>query len=200
MFCKNCGIELDENAEFCAQCDKKISEESSVEKTVVITRKKWLIPVLTLALMVAIIFVLLKTSGINSSPEKVAAAIVKSEYEVDVKIMIKCMPDFVVKELAVDNGLSENASRKEVIKAIQEDYRAVTPQNVEIISTQIAGEGTTEEYTIFRELFDYLTDKEYDSIEKIAKVDVECTVDGDDVSIQVTCIKMDNKWYFLRNL
>lgn len=150
--------------------------------------------------MVAIIFVLLKTSGINSSPEKVAAAIVKSEYEVDVKIMIKCMPDFVVKELAVDNGLSENASRKEVIKAIQEDYRAVTPQNVEIISTQIAGEGTTEEYTIFRELFDYLTDKEYDSIEKIAKVDVECTVDGDDVSIQVTCIKMDNKWYFLRNL
>lgn len=36
MFCKNCGIELDENAEFCAQCDKKLAKSQ-------VLKKQWLL-------------------------------------------------------------------------------------------------------------------------------------------------------------
>ncbi len=200
MFCKNCGTELDLNAAFCPQCGKSVSDNQAVKKTIVISTKKFLAPVVALILIISIALLLIKPSNVNSSPEKVAVATIKSEYEADVKTMIDCFPEFVVKELAVKNGLSMNASRKDVVKEIQKAYRGAETKKVEIISTKVVGEGTTEDYTIFRELFDYLTDEVYDSIEKIAKVEVEYDVGDYQKTIKMTCIKIDNKWYYLRGL
>lgn len=49
----------------------------------------------------------------------------------------------------------------------------------------------------FRELYDYMSDQEYDTISEVARVTVGFTLDGDDKSVEVICIKMKNKWYYL---
>lgn len=196
MFCKSCGTELNDTAEFCSQCGKKVG---GTQITVKINKKSlFTIAVVILAAIIGLVFV--TNNNINASPEKLAAAVIKSEYEIDIKTMMKCFPDFAIREIAVDEGLSENASRSEVAKKVQESYRYETPLKVEIIDTEIVGEFDISEYTIYRELYDYMTDNDYDMITEVAQVKVEFTVDGDEESVQVTCIKMKNKWYFLRGL
>ena len=200
MFCKNCGTELTENAEFCTHCGKKINEEQNVTKATVIINKNWLLPVFAIVLVSLLAFILFKPSRINSSPEKVAAATVESEYEVDIDTMMECFPDFIIKELAADAGLPEGSKRSAVAEEIKKDYRYTKPQEVEIMSTEIVNVYTTDEYTIFRELYDYLTDEEYRLITSIAKVNVNFKVDAEEKSIVLTCIEMDDEWYFLRGL
>lgn len=198
MFCRKCGTELNEKADFCTQCGLKIGD-SHIHKKVIIPKRNSLIFLVLVILAIIITLTLVKTNSVNSSPEKVAAATIKSEYEIDIGTMMKCFPDFTIREIAVDEGLSENASRSEVIKEVKEDYRYETSQKVEIVSSQLMEEYDISDYTIFRELYDCMTDKEYDLITKVAKVNVEFIVDGEENSIQITCIKMKNKWYFLRN-
>ncbi len=196
MFCKSCGAELNDTAEFCSQCGKKVG---GTQITVKINKKSLVaIAVVILTAIIGLVFV--TNNNINASPEKLAAAVIKSEYEIDIKTMMKCFPDFAIREIAVDEGLSENASRSEVVKKVQESYRYETPRKVEIVDAEIVGEFDISEYTIYRELYDYMTDKDYDMITEVAQVKVEFTVDGDEGSVQVTCIKMKNKWYFLRGL
>lgn len=198
MFCKNCGAQLNEKADFCPQCGLKIGDLHT-HKKIIIPKRNGLISVVVVILAIIITLTFVKTNSVNSSPEKVAAATIKSEYEIDIKTMMKCIPNFTIREIAVDEGLSENASRSDVIKKVKEDYRYETSQKVEIVSSQLMEEYDINDYTIFRELYDYMTDKEYDLITKVAKVNVEFIVDGEENSIQLTCIKMKNKWYFLRN-
>lgn len=195
MFCKNCKAELNENTDFCSQCEIEINE-TPVHKVIVPKRKRIIISAIII-LVVAISLVCIKTYDVNSSPEKVAAATIKSEYEVDIKTMMKCFPDFSIREIAVDEGLAENAHRSDVIKEVEADYRHKTPQKVEITSTELIGEYDISDYTIFRELYAYMTDKEYDLITRVAKVNVGFNLDDKENSIQITCIKMKNKWYLL---
>lgn len=197
MFCKNCGTELNEAVGFCPQCGLK-AEGTHINKKITVPRGKGLLAVVGVILVV-IIALIYSANRVNSSPEKVAVAAVKSEYEINIKTMMKCFPEFTIREIAVDEGLSANASRNDVIKAVKEAYRYQTPQKVDIISTELVAEYDIEDYTIFRELFDYMTDEDYDLITKVAKVDVEFMVDGESGSVRVTCIKMKNKWYLLRN-
>lgn len=198
MFCKNCGIELNEKTAFCPQCGLK-TEDSHINKKITVKKGKGILAIAIVILVVIVASIWLKPNSVNASPEKVAAAVIKSEYEVDIKTMMKCFPDFTIREIAVDEGLSENASRSDVMKKVKENYRYETPQKVDIISNELVGEYDISDYTIFRELYDYMTDNEYNLITKVAKVDVEFTVDGEEDSIQITCIKMKNKWYFLRD-
>ena len=199
MFCRNCGAELDEQAQFCHQCGVK-SGETKTNIKIKLPPKKNLIIIAAAILAVVIGVLCINPSTVNSSPEKVAAATIKSEYEADIKTMMKCFPEFTIKEIAVENGLSPDASRSEVAKKVEQDYSHTTPRKVEIISTEIVGEYDISQYTIYRELHDYMTDKDYDSISKIAKVNVEFVFDGNREEMQLTCIQMKNKWYFLRNL
>lgn len=198
MFCRNCGTELNEKADFCTQCGLKIGD-SHIHKKIIIPKRNGLISVVVVILTIIITLTFIKTNNVNSSPEKVAVATIKSEYEIDIETMIKCFPDFTIREIAVDVGLSPDANRSEVIKEVKEDYRYETSQKVEIVSSQLMEEYDIGDYTVFRELYNYMTDKEYNLITKVAKVNVEFIVDGEEISIQMTCIKMKNKWYFLRN-
>ena len=199
MYCKNCGTELNEQAEFCSHCGVKAGE-SKVSIKIKMSPKKNLLAIVAAVLIVVIGVLCISAKGVNSSPEKVAAATVKSEYEADIKTMMKCFPSFTIKEIAVDKGLSMDASVSQVIKKVEEDYRYTTPQKVKIINTELVKEYNTSEYTIYRELHDYMTDKDYEAISSVAKVNVYFTVDGEEENKQLTCIKMKNKWYFLRNI
>ena len=199
MFCTNCGKELNEQAQFCPYCGVKAGESKANIKINILTKKN-IIAIVAVVLVVAVGVLCIGANGVNSSPEKVAAATVKSEYEADIKTMMKCFPNFTIKEIAVDEGLSMDASVSQVIKKVEEDYRYTTPQEVEIIKTELVGEYDISEYTIYRELHDYMTDKDYDLISSVAVVNVYFTVDGEEENEQLTCIKMKNKWYFLRNI
>lgn len=198
MFCKNCGIELNENAEFCSQCGKKV-EESHTNKKIIVKNRKTIVAVAMIVLVAIIASIWIKSNNVNSSPEKVAAAVIKSEYEIDINTMIKCFPDFTIREIAVEEGLSETASRSEVIKKVKESYRYETPLKVNIICSELEGKYDVSNYTFFREIYEYMTNNEYKSITEVAEVSVDYFIDGEKESTQITCIKMKNKWYFLRD-
>ena len=196
MFCKNCGAELNETSEFCRECGTKIGEQKADKKSPVGNRKHFY--AMIVAVLALIVFFCVRNNSVNSSPEKVAAATLKSEYEADIKTMMKCFPEFTIREIAAEESLPADASRNEVANIVKRNYRYETPQKVKIIETELVKEYDISEYTIFRELYDYMTDDDYASITKVAKVNVRFTVDNEEDSIQMTCIKMKNKWYFLR--
>lgn len=207
MFCVKCGQEIVEGSQYCTNCGQPVNGGSTApnQEAVLATQnvkankgksKFWLA---FLAVVVVIIaFVFIRASDVNSSPEKVAIAVVESEYEVDIDKMVKCVPDFIIREWAVRYDLSENASRNEVAKEIKEDYRYEEPAKVKNIRAEVTDVYDIEDYIIFRELYDYMSDQEYDSISEVARVTVEFTLDGDDESVEVICIKMKNKWYYLK--
>lgn len=199
MFCKNCGIELQEGVKFCPECGTDVNAVAKKKINITVKNKKIL--VIFSVILAAIIFLIcINANGVNSSPEKVAAAIVKSEYEIDIDTMLKCFPDFTLKDIAVDEGLPSDASYNEIKNAVKKAYRYETPYKVKIVNVEEIGSYDISEYTIFRERYDFMTDSEYSSITKIAKVKVEFYVDGEADSETITCIKMKGKWYYLRIL
>lgn len=197
MFCRKCGAEINETARFCVQCGAEVQPLPAKKKGF---NKKYLFAVLAALLAIIVVVVCVKRNDVNASPEKVAVATVKSEYEADIKTMMKCFPGFTLKDIAVEEGLPVNASRKEIIKAVEENYRYEKPQKVVILKAEVVGEFDTEEYTIYRELFDNMTDRDYASITSVALVEVDYMVDGDKKSSKMPCIEMNKKWYFLRQI
>lgn len=196
MFCPNCGSEMSDAAAFCANCGHAYGAEvdapkQKVNKKIVI----WLLPV---AVLLVALFCLFANNGVNKSAESVAIAALESEYEVDIDKMMKVFPEFTIRELAAEYGLSPNATRKEVGNEIRKEYRYTTPADIEFLDATVTAEYDISKYTIFRELYDYMTDEDYDMITHVAKVEVRFRMDGDKESVTVTCIKMKNKWYLLR--
>lgn len=207
MFCVKCGKEIAEGTQYCTNCGQAVNGErtASNQEAVLATKNtktnkgKGIILLAVLAVVAVVLaFVFIRASDVNSSPEKVAIAVVESEYEVDIEKMVKCVPDFTIREWAVRYGLSKNASRSEVVKEIKEDYRYEEPEKLKNIRAEVIDRYDIEDYIIFRELFDYMSDQDYDAISEVARVRVEFTLDGDDESVEVICIKMKNKWYYLK--
>lgn len=196
MFCPNCGSEMNDAATACSNCGYSQSDEvTSKERNAKRKNVKWLL--LIAALVVAAIC-LFTNAGINKSAENVAIAAVESEYEADIDKMVKVFPDFTIRELAADYGLSIDATRQQVANEIKRDYRFETPADIKIIDATVTREYDISEYTIFRESYDYMSEKDYDMISHVAKVEVRFYLDGEENSVTVTCIKMKNKWYLLR--
>lgn len=196
MFCPNCGSEMNDTVAACSNCGySRSNEAASKERNAKRKNVKWLL--LTAALVVVAICLFANT-GINKSAENVAIAAVESEYEVDIDKMVKVFPDFTIRELAADYGLSIDATRQQVANEIKKDYRFETPADIKIIDATVTREYNISEYTIFRELYDYMSEKDYDMISHVAKVEVRFYLDGEENSVTVTCIKMKNRWYLLR--
>ena len=73
MFCKYCGNKLEDNAKFCNQCGKKqddvqrtVNTENPEEKPKKLSKKTWII-IAGIVLMIAIIFVAVKSGNHNSN-------------------------------------------------------------------------------------------------------------------------------------
>lgn len=201
MFCAKCGAELPNDAKFCKGCGERthINQEEKAASVLngIKPNMKWII-IAAAAVLVVVFLLIFGGNGVNSSPESVAIATIKSEYEADTDTMVEVFPEFLVKQIAVENGLTKNASRGDLADALEEAYRRKTPKQVEILSTERVGEYTTDRYIIFRELYDYMTDEDYDDITKVVKVKVKFTVNGDTDSITLPCIEMNGDWYYLR--
>ena len=212
MFCKKCGKELKGNAKFCTECGEKINSvndsiSTSISGVVSDSGKKSTylkvkigILILSMILAVVIVVMCISSNSINSSPESLAIAVVESEYEIDIDKMVKCFPDFTLRALAKEYGLSKKANRSEIVEAIEEDYRKEKPIAIEIIGAKVVSVQETDDknFVLFRELYDHMTDEEYESITKVANVEVEIFKDGKKKTIALKTIEIDGDWYLLR--
>lgn len=192
MFCEFCGKEISNENGQCPYCSTSVSSKTIIKKNF-----KFLLPVLLFILALAAVL-LFNANSINSSPEKVAIAAVESEYEADVDKMIKCFPDFMIKEIAYDCGLSPNASKKKVVSSLKEDYRYASVNKVSNANATVIAECDAEDYILYKEMYAYMTDNDMDAIKKVARVEVSFVVDGDNKCVDLICIEMNNKWYFLK--
>lgn len=194
MYCKECGKEVSLNSKFCPECG---AEQEKVGLSFSFTYGKAGLAVLAVLILVAVIIVLAaQTNGVNSSPEKLAAATVESEYEVDIDKMVKCFPEFTLHEFAEDYGLPENAGPKKIADKIKEGYRNVEPVKVKITDSTLIGSYNKED-CIFPEMYDGMTREVYDSITDMARVRVEFELDGEAEQVSITCIEIKGKWYLL---
>lgn len=193
MFCEKCGQEMKETDLFCVNCGSRTEKRAGVG-----VNKKYIAVIFAVVVVVAVIVGISNISNVNASPEKVAEAAVISEYEIDIDLMIKCFPDFTIRELALDYGLSPNAGRSEVKRAIKEAYRYEKAYTVSNIKTELLSCYDIEEITFLKELYDDMTNEEYEAITQIATVKVSYQVDGENESTQLTCVEIKGKWYLLR--
>lgn len=197
MYCPNCGNEISDADAFCQSCGYSVEIGSKAKKQIAFNKKSIFI-LLGIIAVVVLIFMVWQTNSVNASPENVAIAVVTSEYEADIDLMIKCFPDFTIRELAWEYGLPSNASRSDVKKELKKEYRYTESYKVSNAKAEVLGIYSMDEITIYRELYDDMTDEEYEKITAIAKVKVTFRVDGEAEDVQLTCIKMKGKWYLLR--
>lgn len=200
MFCSKCGVQFEQETNFCPNCgvNLKSDTQSKAKKQISINKKTLFLIVAAVA--IGLVFLIAGNIGVNSSPEKVAIAAVESEYEIDIDKMIKVFPEFTLRELADDYGLSFNASRNDIANEIKKDYRYVSPEEVHIIEAEVIEEYSLEEFLRYDDFYnDYMTDTDFEGISDIAVVDVYFTVDGDEERVQVDCIKIKGKWYLMRD-
>ena len=223
MFCGKCGKELYGRVEFCPNCGTKINsnESNNIEnnndnsnsynynnsdnhnhvsnrKKSSYLKNKLAISLIFLILAGVIVVVCVNYNSVNSSPEKLAIAVVESEYEIDIDKMVKCFPDFTIRAIAEKYGLSKDANLSKVVEAMKKAYQKEIPMQVEIIKTEIVDEYNSGEYILYRSLYDPMTDEEYQSITKIAKVKVELFLNGEETSITILSVEIDGDWYLLR--
>lgn len=198
MYCRNCGTELADTAAFCLQCGAPMA----VTQPVVAKDKKklgLLLSGIAAAVLVAVLLLCLLTgSSANATPESVAIAVVTSEYEKDADLMVECLADFTVKEIAVEEGLPSGAGRDAVVDALAAKYRYAEPTPVEILSTEVTLLQEKGEFIIFRELYDFMTKEDAESITKLARVKVTFIADGDQRWMELPCVEIDGNWYYLR--
>lgn len=197
MYCINCGKEIGDDAAFCQSCG--CSAEARMKgKKLIAFNKKSIVIILGVIAAVILIFKVCQANSVNASAKNVAIAAVTSEYEVDVDLMVKCFPDFTIRELAWEYGLPTGASRSEVKQKIKEAYRFTEPSTLSDVKAEVIGIYSMDEITFLRELYDDMTDEEYKGITEIAKVKVTFRIDEETEDVHVTCIKIKSKWYLLR--
>ena len=197
MFCKKCGNELGDEALFCPECGTNVDDNEKKKKNFTLSTKKAIIVAVSFILIICVCIVIVVVNSVNFSPENVAVAVLTSEYEVDIDTMMKCFPEFTLREIADDCDLPTDASVREISNAVKKDYRFETPQEVKIISVKEIAKFDISEYDLDRE--EFMTYSEYVSIKKISVVEIDFFVDGERDTVEVTCIKMKGKWYFLRD-
>lgn len=197
MYCVNCGKEVGNVGDFCPNCGSVVGTGEKKKEKVSLNIKS-VVVILSVIAVVALIFKIYHANDVNASPENVAEAAVISEYEADIDLMVKCFPDFTIRELALEYGLSPSASRSEVKNKIKEEYRYADSCTVSDVKTEVLNLYSIDEVTFFKELYDNMTDEEYEAITEVAKVKVAFRVDGEDEDAQATCVKIKGKWYLLR--
>lgn len=198
MYCVNCGKDISDADAFCPSCGSNV-KTGLKRKKVTSFNKKSLVIILCIIAVVALILKLNQVNDVNASPENVAKAAVISEYEADIDLMVKCFPNFTIRELALEYGLAPNASRSEVKNEIKKEYRYSESYAVSNVKTEVIQIYDIDEFTFIEELYDDITDEEFEEITKIAKVKVTFEVDGESENVQATCVKIKGKWYLLRS-
>ncbi len=177
-------------------------QKKQLDKVKVIKIAKIIIPVLVVVLVLAVICSLISNSGVNSSPEKVAVAVVESIYSEDYEKMVYCFADYMISDFAERYGMSSDTSREDLIKNIrsyeaEHDDSEETKQKIKITGTEIIDISSIEDSIIYYDY--YYEDMSYSvlsSIEQVAEIEVHFWVEGEEECHQVICIEIDGKWYF----
>lgn len=149
-------------------------------------------------LAVVLLIVFLGNSVGFSSPEAAAKAVVTATATRDVKAVLNCVPDFMVRELAVESGLGIDASRSAIAKVANALMPKEESDEIKILSAEVTDSIDPDDYyRLHNSYYEYLYDEEREEITDVVLVEVSFLYDGDETSTEVICIKMDGVWYVI---
>ncbi len=203
MYCKNCGALLEDNVKFCSNCGTQLDvTKKQFDKTNITKIAKIAIPILAVVVVITIVASLIGNGGVNSSPEKVAAAAVESIYLEDYEKMIECFADYMVSDYAERYGLSPDASRKDLVRYMEDQASEYensddSKQKIKITDIETIDISILQDSVIYDDY--YYEDMSYSvlsTIEQVAEIEVHFLIEGEEEWHQVICIEIDGKWYF----
>ena len=212
MICPNCGIEKKtENAAFCVHCGHPFVKSSETMKKK--AKGKWAVLVAVVIAVIGIIVAFAvprdesgssdNEDNIHKSAKKVAIAGFEAEYEGKAEDLIEAYPDFEIRHLAWSIlHIPEDSSKKEIVKALKEYFRYEDTYKIKILDAEVVSEWNVEDNPVYLDLFDE-TEEEYEQMQKLAKVEItfeESEEDGWERTVEVLCVKMNKKWYYLCEL
>lgn len=197
MFCSNCGMEVNVGDEICPGCghsivggaDSKVAspKKKSRKRLIIVALVAGILAVALAAFVVLPLFQQDDAVGYATPEDAVNAYLQGDGYE-----KVKCLPDFMVRYWAEEHGLSKNASRRQVARAV---YGKDSESSIHYTIDR-TGKGTPEGIGIDLEMYD-LTEEERSSIQDAALVFVLQDNDGIKLEIAYRCIRMNDKWYVL---
>ena len=147
--------------------------------------------------LVVILIIVLGGNGIGfSSATDAAEGYLQAYASHDIEALMDCVPDFMIRDLAVEVGLDENASRSDVAKRAKIMMPSSGKTDIKIIAAMIEEFGSPDDYRILNNsYFDYLYPEDRAKITEVAIVEVVFMYEGDQETAEIMCIKMDGKWY-----
>ena len=147
------------------------------------------------AILAIVLILVFGGSGGFSSATDAAEAFITAYGNRDIEGILNCVPDFMIRELAVEAGLDEDAPRSDIIK-MAKAMGVIKENNTKILSSRIEERGKPEEYSrLNNSYYDYLYPEDRAKITEVAIVEVTFMYDGDEEEAEVVCIKMDGRWY-----
>ncbi len=202
MYCMKCGADIGDVGKFCPVCGTDQSKPIKNVKKITISPKIGILAACVVVAVIAIIVVLsVMGNSVNKTPESVAVAFVESQFSYDIEKLIQCVPDCQVRRLKGQYGLSDDATNKQLVEAVNREienyYTDEESTKIEVLSSTVTGNGNLRDL-----LWDYygMTRAEYDTITQMVVVEVECLIKEEseyDQTFIVTCIEIDDKWYAL---
>ena len=138
-----------------------------------------------------------------SSSVKVAKAYVKAYASRDASDLLDTLPEFMWDVYADQCDLEEGYTRKELVKAMEEEVDEDDIINIKIKSAEKSEDYDDDEV---EEILEQLADVykfDTDDIQKAEIIALECEYkDGDETeedSAEVLCVKIDGSWYAITN-
>lgn len=204
MICKKCGQMIEDNVTFCPACGNKVETTEQIlhEGSKQSKPKKHLMLVVVLVSVAVLIAILTNVIGIHSSATKIAETLIESQLELDFDKEVKCYPDFILREMADEYELDLDATKSEIAEARKKDYRYASRTDVETITAKIIKTyDDPNDCDVYWRGYRHMFSDEFDEIKEVALVTVFFTVDEDEytreLSVDVYCVKIKNKWYYL---
>ncbi len=137
----------------------------------------------------------------GSELELVATKYTEAIYACDHSTYLDLLPDFCRRNVAKSFGLSEDATKEQMLEAMEklED----SDQTIEILSVSVLSQEEVNDfsgYSEFNEIFNgTVTIDDYKQIKEIAKVrvDLKMIISEEErlITGETTCVKIDNRWF-----
>lgn len=130
------------------------------------------------------------------SPEKIAKAYIVAQYTYNVDQMLSCFPDFCLKGMMEDFGVSGQAALK---RAMMEQIGDSEKRDCTVLETKADYDYyPSDELDEFKDLverrFD-LTSKQLKKLTDLCRVTVTYELDGREKTANVMCFRYDGNWY-----
>ncbi|MBQ2818845.1 MAG: zinc-ribbon domain-containing protein [Clostridia bacterium] len=222
MVCPKCGAQVEDNATVCPSCNEALqpaapaAEEKKAEAKKIDLKnidfkspKTWLVLAGAVVALVIVIAIICGIVNALSTPDRIAESYAEAYLDGDLKAVLKKSAPWVVRDVAVDLELKENASAAKVAKEFEEyDEFEKAEGKVEVVRSEVLVWVDNEYDNASSAVFNQASGmkfKEAKNIQEYARVKVYYTLtqkgeEPDEYDQTIHLAKVSGKWYVINEL